>query len=626
MPKIFDTIKASLTALHKKAGIPAGFYCVWSILSILFSIVSLIFFPSIFCYIAASIIIVVHLIFYLQYNTWAKTDEKLQIFSFAVYKKAINYFAFLQFCTHSIILLQAWSNQTISSTMYAVVYWIMLIINALYLFIFNKLNNKNNLVDKGLLTLEKKGTKTVYVPIKFYSFKDKENLKPQTLSTIKAEQSNLKKTQETLKKPEDTAKQFFIKSGLFMLSWLDAIIWAVSVVIFVNSLVFQLFEIPSESMVPELYVGTRVAAVRFLTNPEIPLSNTRIPVTLGVKRFGQYVLSNPRYVLKKDQAINDFINDFLFKITFTFVRRPKVDENGIEIADPLIKRLIGMPGEQITIIDDQVYIRNNLDEPFKPLIEDNRYAYTFKSGRKANTARIRYNTITEPLRAAMLNWDELKNTVTREYFDRTAREQLDFFRTVKLTKSYSHEYEDTYGFLFMAINTIDERYFEAYTALLKDNPARFIADLKDYFFGWETALPPETIYEENCLRANLLSKLLFAEALKQYILFNESGAEQSEAYTKAQNSLRDYLLLYIRQFFDARNLPPFPEHGVLGKGQYFFMGDNRYNSLDCRHWSFESVEKLLYSKDPYSLRYSSNLHPFAINSDRIRAIAVFSLF
>ena len=626
MQNIFSNIKTNLTALQKKTGIPVTFYFIWSSLSILFSVFCLIFFRSTFCYISASVIIIVHCIFYLLYSTWAKTDEKLRVFTFAVYKKTINYFAFLQFCAHSIILLLAWSKQIISSSTYAVVYWIMLIINILYLFNFRKLNNKNNLLDKGLLTLEKRGTKTVYVPVRFSSFNDKSTIAPTTLAAIKAEQTNLKKAQETSKKPKTKIKLFFIKSGLFVLSWLDAIVWAVSVVIFVNSLVFQLFEIPSESMVPELYVGTRVAAVRFLTNPEIPLSNTRIPVTLGVKRFGQYVLSNPRYVLKKDQALNDFINDFLFKITFTLVRRPKVDENGIEIADPLIKRLIGMPGEQLTIIDDQVYVRKNLNEPFTPLLADNQYAYTFKSGRKANTARIRYNTITEPLRTAILNWDELKNNVTKEYFDKVAKELLDFFKTVRLSKPYSSEYEDTYGFLFMAISSIDERYFEAYAAILKNNPGRFLSDLKDYLFGWESALPPENIYEENCLKANLLSKLLFAEALKQYIIFKESSAEQSDTYIKAQNSLRDYTLLYIRQYFDARNLPPFPEQDVLGKGQYFFMGDNRYNSLDCRHWSFESFEKLLYSKDPYSLRYSSNLHPFAISSDRIRAIAVFSLF
>ncbi len=625
MQKIYSNIALIYKTLHRKTGIPAALYAIWSFLSIAFSCIALIVFPSIFCYIAAVVILITHGVLYFIYNTWTKTEDKLRVFAFATYKKLINYFAFLQFCAHSIILLLAWSKQIITSSTYTIVYWIMLIINALYLIIFFNLNSKKNLFDKGLYTTEKKNNKLVYVPVKLFNFSTKQDDESNRPSKIKAEQSG-KSTDSSEPKLKNPVTLFLIKVSFFILSWVDAIIWAVSVVIFVNSLLFQLFEIPSESMVPELYVGSRVAAVRFLTNPEIPLSNTRIPITLGVKRFGQYVLSNPRYVLRKDQAINDFINDFLFKITFTLVRRPKVDENGIEIADPLIKRLIGMPGEQLTIIDDQVYIRNNVNEPFKPLLEDNQYAYTFKSRRSANVARIRYNIITESLRATIFNWDELKNSVNREYFDNLAKQYIDYFRTVKLTKTYSREYEDTYGFLFLAVNNIDERYFEAYTSILKSSPNRFISDLKDYLFAWENALPPENIYEENCLKANLLSKLLFLETLKQYIIQKESGQEQTEAFTKAQNSLHDYTLLYIRQFFDARNMPPFPENATLGKGQYFFMGDNRYNSLDCRHWSFESVEKLLYSKDPYSLRYFSNLHPFAIQSDRIRAIAVFSMF
>ena len=625
MQKIVSNITMMFKALHTKTGIPSLLYALWSTLSIGFSIIALFVFPSVFCYIAAGTILIIHGTLYFIYSRWTKTEAKLKILVFAAYKKIINYFAFLQFCAHSIILLFAWSNQSIPSNTYSIVYWVMLTINALYLTIFFNLNNKKNLYDKGLYTTEKKKNKLIYVPTKLFTFSHRHEYEATTLTKIKAEEA-VKKLDINIKASKTNLKFFLYKSILFILSWIDAIIWAVSVVIFVNSLLFQLFEIPSESMVPELYIGSRVAAVRFLTNPEIPLSNTRIPITLGVKRFGQYVLSNPRYVLRKDQAVNDFINDFLFKITFTLVRRPKLDENGIEIADPLIKRLIGMPGEQLTIIDDQVYIRNNLNEPFKPLLEDNKYAYTFKSRRNATIARIRYNIITEPLRATVLNWDELKNSVSREYFDNMAIQYIDYFKTVKLAKNYSPDYADTYGFLFLAVNNIDERYFEAYARVLKDSPARFIANLKDYLFGWESSLPPENIYEENCLKANLLSKLLFLETLKQYIIQKESGQQQIEAFTKAQNSLHDYTLLYIRQFFDARNMPPFPENGTLGKGQYFFMGDNRYNSLDCRHWSFESVEKLLYSKDPYSLRYFSNLHPFAIPNNRIRAIAVFSMF
>ena len=610
-----ELIQNVLQSIENKSGVPKHPYAAWASLSIVYSLFSIIRLPSVFSFAANAAILAAHAALVFLFFRWSKDDKNLSVMAFAAFKKAINYFAFVQFCLGSIILILAWSKESISTAEYNVFYWFMLFINAIYILVFIKLNSKKNLADKGYLLAKKEGTKTVYVPVKFFSDTNEENRRDASGGKGKEQK------QETDNKP---ARKALMRTGLFVFSWVDAIIWAVSTVIFVNSLFFQLFQIPSESMVPELYVGTRVGAIRFLTNPEIPLSNMRIPVTFGVKRYGQYVLSNPRYVLKKDQAINDFVNDFLFKVSFTLIRRPKVDENGVEIADPLIKRLIGMPGEPLMMIDDTVYVRNSLDGTFEVLKGDEKTAYNFKNRIPANMQRIRYNVVTESRRTVMLQWDELKNSMSGAGYGDKARQYADFFASVRLRMEYSGAYDDTYGFLFNTYQKIDERFFDAYASVLKKNPSLFRSNLKDYLFGWETAVPPENLYEESALKTDLMSKLLFCEALKQYILMTEAGLSEAEAYKKSVDNLQDFNFVYIQQFFDARNFAPFPENGLLPKGEYFFMGDNRYNSLDCRHWSMMSEDKLLYGKDPYSLRYSSNLHPFSINKDRIRAIAVFS--
>ncbi len=63
-------------------------------------------------------------------------------------------------------------------------------------------------------------------------------------------------------------KRIFIE----LADWIDAFVQAAFIVSFVNVFVFQLYAIPSESMVPQFLIGDRVAVFKTASGPSFPLS------------------------------------------------------------------------------------------------------------------------------------------------------------------------------------------------------------------------------------------------------------------------------------------------------------------------------------------------------------------
>ena len=113
----------------------------------------------------------------------------------------------------------------------------------------------------------------------------------------------------------------------FRKEWLEPIVIALVLVIFIKTFLIQNFKIPSSSMEDTLLIGDRLFAVKFLYGTKIPFTTTRI--------------------LKiRDPKPGDVI---VFKYP-------------LEPSTPFIKRCVAVGGQTIEIRDKKVYVDGELQE------------------------------------------------------------------------------------------------------------------------------------------------------------------------------------------------------------------------------------------------------------------------
>jgi len=112
--------------------------------------------------------------------------------------------------------------------------------------------------------------------------------------------------------------------------YLEPIVIAVLIALFIRTFVVQAFKIPSSSMEPTLLVGDYILVNKFIYGIRIPYTDTK---------FFQF---------KKPQRGD--------VIVFIFPLDPSKD---------FIKRVIGREGEKVEIIDKKIYINDRLiDDPW----------------------------------------------------------------------------------------------------------------------------------------------------------------------------------------------------------------------------------------------------------------------
>jgi len=113
----------------------------------------------------------------------------------------------------------------------------------------------------------------------------------------------------------------------------EAILIALVLAFIIRSFIVQAFKIPSGSMIPTLLVGDHILVNKFIFGPQIPFTKIRLFSFQKPERWDVVVFLEPTE-RKKD----------------------------------FIKRVIGLPGETVQVIDRKVYING---EPLK----DEAYAF-----------------------------------------------------------------------------------------------------------------------------------------------------------------------------------------------------------------------------------------------------------
>jgi signal peptidase I len=116
----------------------------------------------------------------------------------------------------------------------------------------------------------------------------------------------------------------------FIKEYLEPIVIAILIALFIRAFIVQAFKIPSSSMEPTLLVGDHILVNKFIYGIKIPFTNTKLFQYKSPKR-GDIIV----FIFPKDRS-KDFI-----------------------------KRVVGTEGEKVEIIRNKIYINDKLiDDPW----------------------------------------------------------------------------------------------------------------------------------------------------------------------------------------------------------------------------------------------------------------------
>lgn len=527
------------------------------------------------------------------------------------FKKFTGYAVVLQYAASSLPRVE-WSNAgLISDGRAAFLYVLTLACTAAGMALFALMGGKGTLLAFGLITREEAADRTLR-----------------------------KKNREARRK----------SPWAMVLEWADSLAYAVILVLLVNIFVFQIYAVPSESMVPVFLTGDRPFTVKLLAGPKLPLTDYRLPFVKQPARGDVVTIANPRYPENARIHLKKYLSQMVYMITFTAVNLDKTSETGEIKADPLVKRIVGVPGEKLMMVDDVLYARTARDAGFHVVEADrDRYAQTdlwkLPAAQKKKVASFR---VDEAARKVLEAWDRRKNaadpavlagrlhagwTALSLLLDGIPEAVVERFVKTELPKADSAVVA-FHGSLLadaaaegVGILTRNGAGTEDVSlALAAAQSPAVKAALAAYLTAGAAAQGGPTAYERGSRVLNLLIKEnLLARLERSVPLIAGGGSFRDVASDPARARLlqeASQAYVYLHRYYDTRNFGEFPSgEAFLGPDQYFAMGDNRYNSMDFRYGSQAGLRRLDPS-DPASVRYESQLAPFPLERKYIESFAV----
>lgn len=409
------------------------------------------------------------------------------------------------------------------------------------------------------------------------------------------------------------------------LEWLDALVQAACLVLLINLFLFQLYAIPSESMVPEFMIGDRVVVVKTPSGPKFPLSTVGVPRMRSYERGDIVIFNNPHYNDTKSARVRSFASQLVYMLTFTGVNI-NVDEFGAVKADPLVKRVTGVPGEKLMLVDGVLYSKHAGEEAFAPVAEDASWATWNLAGLpRSELAQVQRVVLSAEAFRELESVESIRANLDIDAAAAECRTLAARFAALKTVKDTVRTAPELLARGDREILNLFQSHAILARTLLTTNGGGVW--FNTFMTGWISDSERGNLFDERMRNTNLLMKLDFGRLIvrdAELFAANATSEEfQGDSDIAALLADAQKYYFYMTQS-DQRNMGEFPagKDEYIPENNFFMMGDNRFNSLDMRHSLVYRLTEVDPS-DPSSFIYRSNLDPEYVSVDRILGTANF---